>query len=427
MMILVLIMVPLSSIAAAQSKVDLSLASKDKALVNVSIAAVEFKNFSIRAIVEIVSYENKEDILTFDSKEGHTIKIYSLPATSQYDNGIEYEVIYKTNPESETEVFAIKTEGLDFFYQGELSANSTATRPENVVNSYAVYYKNGGKAFHIYRPKLIAADKKEIYTNMSIDEKTGELIISLPIDWLKTAAYPVILDPTFGYTVKGASYNNWGDGYIWGTNASATANGTISNITITLSQNGANTPVLTCAIYYSGERKMKTVPYTVTSGLDGNVTLNLSSPTQVVNNSMYRFVCLSSYYVNYYYDDVANYGYLATPGVLSTYLPTGSVTTERISMWSDINVGATTSSTTTTTTTLPVKVAGIHPYIFTNGNVNNTPGKILNDVEHQAFSSNAETACDASYIRQPVRQAIRPIQSRILKRGLGPLEVAKQI
>lgn len=63
-------------------------------------------------------------------------------------------------------------------------------------------YKTG-KAFHIYRPKAIDANGVEQWC--SLDIKDGILTVIIPQNFLNKALYPVIVDPTFGYTSAGAS------------------------------------------------------------------------------------------------------------------------------------------------------------------------------------------------------------------------------
>jgi hypothetical protein len=81
------------------------------------------------------------------------------------DGGFEIEIYPAERPSTNAFRFAIEgAEDLDFFYQLELSAEESAegaVRPENVIGSYAVYYKTKanhrvgdtnyatGKAYHI--------------------------------------------------------------------------------------------------------------------------------------------------------------------------------------------------------------------------------------------------------------------------------------
>lgn len=149
----------------------------------------------------------------------------------ELDNGdFEFEYILYSIPASNVISFDIQTQGLDFFYQPALdvemaSTTCTATdcggshRPENVVGSYAVYHKTQqgdysalggenyktGKAFHIYRPKIIDNMGDWVWGEMDINTTTGKLSITIDQNWLNNAVYPVIVDPTFGNTVAGVS------------------------------------------------------------------------------------------------------------------------------------------------------------------------------------------------------------------------------
>lgn len=104
-------------------------------------------------------------------------------------------------------------------------------RPENVVGSYAVYHATktpwhksreeaekyrAGKAFHIYRPKLIDAEGKTAWADLNIDEKRGVLTITLPQEFLDKASFPVVVDPTFGYETAGSSSHTATDNYMHG-------------------------------------------------------------------------------------------------------------------------------------------------------------------------------------------------------------------
>lgn len=180
----------------------------------------------------------------------------------------EFEVILKEKPQSNKVLFSIQTKALRFLYQPPLTeiwevgkrgaAEITDTEvkdadgriichcPENVVGSYAVYHdsKSGdyslrggknyraGKAFHIYRPKIIDADGVEVWGTLNIDIEAGLLTIEVPQEFLDNAAYPVIVDPTFGNTSVGSSEDVWtAAGIIVGTKATLSEEGDISKIT----------------------------------------------------------------------------------------------------------------------------------------------------------------------------------------------------
>ncbi|HDZ54085.1 MAG TPA: hypothetical protein ENH66_00005, partial [Candidatus Nealsonbacteria bacterium] len=200
------------------------------------------------------------------------VHLYSLEPTEQMDEGgFEFEVILKKKPLANKIVLDIETQGLKFYYQPEISdeeaqrqlntynerrqmekpdevsledwQNYLASlpitlletkrkmRPENVVGSYAVYhdtkqpiyasqeeadkYKTG-IAFHIYRPMVIDNLGAQIWADLDIDEMSEELTITVDQGWLNAATYPVIVDPTFGYTTIGGSSANINGGELFG-------------------------------------------------------------------------------------------------------------------------------------------------------------------------------------------------------------------
>ena len=169
-----------------------------------------------------------------DKEEVHAYPLKAKKASG--DGDFELEVYLKEKLATNVFEFAVTgAENLDFFYQpplneethGEEIASCTETqcldvggnvvvsRPENIVGSYAVYHKTKknhatgginyatGKAFHIYRPKAIDANEKEVWGVLSY--ANGLLTVEIPQEFLDNAAYPVRVDPTFGYATLGAS------------------------------------------------------------------------------------------------------------------------------------------------------------------------------------------------------------------------------
>ena len=196
--------------------------------------------------VEYVSPESLTTISLEDDKmiwKGDTQEVayYLLPPSDQYDEGYEYEVILKEHPQSNVFTFKIGTENLDFYFQPFLNdevwpkgytVNATHAfdekgilrnyRPENVVNSYAVYHSSRrdneyktGKAFHIYRPEAIDSKGNRVWCDLDIDVKLGILSITVPSMFLNSVNYPIIIDPSFGKTAdaSGAEPVFWGNGF----------------------------------------------------------------------------------------------------------------------------------------------------------------------------------------------------------------------
>jgi hypothetical protein len=112
-----------------------------------------------------------------------------------------------------------------------------------VVGSYAVYHKTKanhrigdtnyatGKAFHIYRPKAIDANGAEVWAQLHYSE--GLLSVAVPQEFLEKATYPVVVDPTFGYTTPGGTMqSNLGNRAIAGTKEALTESGDVTKISV---------------------------------------------------------------------------------------------------------------------------------------------------------------------------------------------------
>ena len=188
-------------------------------------------NFSMRAQEEAGATMVEEDGKV--KYKGRDIEVhqYEKPDAGE-DGGYEFEWVLKKKPKSNVLRTTIQHKGLDFFYQPEINdaeaqaemfKGDTRTlteikremRPENVVGSYAVYHSTKrdnivggmeyktGKAFHIYRPHAVDAKGVQVWCELDITE--GELTVTVPEDFLNKASYPVVVDPTFGYTSLGSS------------------------------------------------------------------------------------------------------------------------------------------------------------------------------------------------------------------------------
>lgn len=184
------------------------------------------------------SVESKDDTLVW-SKGQKEVHIYEKPEVAE-DGGLEIEVVLKEKPISNVIEFSIETKGLDFFYQPELEDSEVEEvverekisieeakrryRPENIVGSYAVYHseKQGnytnveyktGKFCHIYRPLVKDSKGSEIWGKLNVDVENKLLTITIDEKWLESAVYPVIVDPTFGYSSIGASSESFSNPY----------------------------------------------------------------------------------------------------------------------------------------------------------------------------------------------------------------------
>lgn len=172
-------------------------------------------NFSIRRDNGARTYKTEKGKVVAEGAIEDVV-IYELADIGE-DGGLEIEIHLKEKPDTNIFDFTLQTKGLNFFYQPPLTPEDIAdgmSAPENVIGSYAVYHKTGrnnkvggmeyktGKAFHIYRPEAIDANGKKTWCELNITDDV--LTVTAPQDFLDTATYPVVIDPTFGYTSVGA-------------------------------------------------------------------------------------------------------------------------------------------------------------------------------------------------------------------------------
>jgi hypothetical protein len=268
---------------------------------------------------------------------------YSLEANSigfhfyPKERGYEFEIVFKRRPSSERISFPIETAGLRFCYQLPLTdewrvgddhfgvrvgsvtetdvfderGENLCHRPENVVGSYAVYHatKRGdftalggnnyraGKAFHIYRPKLIDAEGREAWASLDIDEAAGELVITCPSDFLRSATYPVTLDPELGYVSEGASERTMTVEYIYsGIQGTADATGGEASKLSAFCriQTGSDTATLKMGFYNdSGDSPSGQA---LVGGDDTGVTVSGTSDTWYDSNAISGTVVASTKY-----------------------------------------------------------------------------------------------------------------------------------
>jgi len=220
-------------------------------------------NFSVRAIDDetgtfIPHKVGKKIKLVKNKREYH---FYDIPKEKEHpEGGYEFEVILKEKPKTNVIEMSIESKGLKFYYQPELEDSEVQEmaerehitlleakrkcRPENVVGSYAVYHESkagdyskmgkknyrAGKAFHIYRPKIIDSVGKEVWGELNI--KKGILSVTISQEFLDNAVYPVrhAAGLTFGYETIGeyAKYDSVNK--MIGSFFTPSSSGTITNI-----------------------------------------------------------------------------------------------------------------------------------------------------------------------------------------------------
>jgi len=266
----------------------------------------------------------------------HKILEHDFPYTLCDLGGLEVEIILYEPLEKI--ILNIETKNLVFYYQPPLhpehptyilneKGEIVEIRPPEVVGSYAVYYKNisnyhsskeraekykTGKAFHIYRPKLIDAIGKEAWADIEI--LNNQLIIKIPRTFLETAVYPITVDPTFGYEQIGATSSTDTGGIkdrIRGSLYNLPENGEAQSITIYLKETGGFHPKVKCGIYKSDNTLIGVTEELTVTSFEGWKTFNFTTPPSLTSGD-YALCAHSNSFAGYlyiYYDTGVEHWY----------------------------------------------------------------------------------------------------------------------
>lgn len=251
--------------------------------------------------------------------------------TINEEGGVEFDVVLERQPSSNVFEFPVEGEGLNFYYQGALDPEhptwadgdgdgaADLFRPEMVVGSYAVYYaeqegmlKNEetaekykvGKAFHVYRPRVTDNGGSAVWGELDYDAERSVLSVTVPEEWLTSAAYPVRIDPNIGYTTAGNSWWTLNANGIRSTFPVTGAPGTAVSITASL-EYGDN---LSCNskgnIFDSGWHPLDTVGTNtmMTPSSHSWVTYNYPNGPALTTDTYYPTIW-SEKNVGLYYDD----------------------------------------------------------------------------------------------------------------------------
>jgi hypothetical protein len=182
-------------------------------------------NFSVRFSVPIEGSdfeENDDGSISWYSPYGDVVStFYSVPLENfEYDNSRPDESIYEfqielyDKPSTNILPFTIKTKNLNFFKQPFLTQEEKDNGDEQeeiVGGSYAVYHSSKfnneyktGKAFQIFRPKLIDNTGNICFGDINIDTTAEILTVTIPQDFIDNAVYPIrhAAGLTLGYTTQ---------------------------------------------------------------------------------------------------------------------------------------------------------------------------------------------------------------------------------
>jgi len=155
--------------------------------------------------------------------EGDKI-VYTTPVyTARFyeaAGGFEFDITQHVKPASRVIEFTLRHKGLNFFYQPALTQTQIdegVERPADIVGSYAVYHASksnhisgqtnykAGKAFHIKRPWAEDSTGKRVWCDLNINPVANLMTITLPKQFYNNSTWPILIDPTFGFSSIGGS------------------------------------------------------------------------------------------------------------------------------------------------------------------------------------------------------------------------------
>ncbi len=167
------------------------------------------------------------------------------PDDTQGRGSFEWEFILASIPPRNSFTLDLRKANVEMLYQAALTAQEIADgviRPERVVGSYAIYHASKrdhevgktnysvGKIGHLYRPKVTDNLGDTIWGEWNTDAQTsGELTLTVDAAWLAAAAYPVTIDPTFGFSDIPLTTQGSGNGTLAYGNSNATYQHTASS------------------------------------------------------------------------------------------------------------------------------------------------------------------------------------------------------
>lgn len=270
-------------------------------------------------------------------------RFYQHEQNGRYERGaMEYEVILYDVPPSPDIPFQVELSGLTLHPQGPLTdfeIDRGNFRPLDMIGGFAVYHSTKralhsipgdadiykvGKAFDLPLPAALdALGNPSPLGSWKLDAFGNITHIRMNPDWILNAKYPVVIDPTIGFTALGASTD--------GTNKFALGN---------LYTVGAGTLTLVTA-YYGGRHSSTTAPVYI--GVydegDGNISANnrlaVSSAITLDTTAAFRTAAITGTLTastNVFIEGYSNTAgvemrYDATGGQTNQYTDTGAVPT----------------------------------------------------------------------------------------------------
>lgn len=190
--------------------------------------------------------------------------------------------------------------GVSLHYQPALTQeqiNRGDVRPPPVVGSYAVFDPFGAKLGHIFRPFAETATGQRRWLDLMLSPHALGVVLRIVLDRtilaaLPPAAWPVVIDPTFGHTSIGASNTGYGYNYIQSSGPhSPASNGDVTSISLYLNEQNGGAYSITMGLWAANGSNPGTLLKDSAGGtFDGGpqwYTQNLDSAQAVVSGTNY--------------------------------------------------------------------------------------------------------------------------------------------
>jgi len=228
------------------------------------------------------------------------------------EEALEWEIEFSSPPTSSTISFDVEfSPGLRFCYQGKLTSeeiSNGAERPDEVVGSYAVYWKERnneygtGKFCHIYRPKLTDNNGQWTWAEISIDPALRRLTYKIDLAWMSSAAYPVVLGGTkLGKTdVGGSTTQAYDDTEYYIDVGTAVSSGTIDNLAVRNADPNIRTNYKLMLYDTAADKPKNLLEYTTQQNPWGGHTWHIVPSSQMTQG--YSIVSGTHYWVGAWFD-----------------------------------------------------------------------------------------------------------------------------
>lgn len=283
------------------------------------------------------------------------------------EDAFKFIPVLKKKPKTNVIELEIESEGLEFYYQPELTQEKIdggAFRPEHIVGSWAVYHESktnhilypidkneytqeelnqmvldkthigksnektgkvdylklgknyrAGKFGHIYRPRLKDSNGWEVWGDLFIDAENGIYRIIIPTDFYENANYPIKSNDTFGYynggTQGGTSDAKADDQQRGSRPIPSSTEGTLDSITAYVQARDGITDASFGLYLDSDNSKVDiTEEFSLTLSADW-YTANASAGNSFSNADHILIVYTESHNYNWWWDTASGY-YIAT-------------------------------------------------------------------------------------------------------------------